>query len=201
MLEENPLLLGYEEDEFKVTGTHFVHFFKYMLDNGSIAEMSGTAFKVYFVIKILSDFENGKTTATQDAIAEKAGISKAQVKRAIDELKDLKYLASERHGRKNTYMIIEHFDTAHKSGTPDGIAKVNYRRGHIQKLVKDIRKQFVKTLNGEEIHGIRDVNITINNIENVNINMANNESDLKDVTVDVDVSPVEELNKLPWKNR
>ena len=71
--------------------------------------MSGSALKVYVIIKTLSGFENGKTTASQQTIADQSGLSVIQVKRAVKELKFLGYLFSERFGRKNTIKLLKKF--------------------------------------------------------------------------------------------
>jgi len=157
-------------DDFRLPGSDFVHVFRYMVENGSIAKMSGSALKVYVVVKILSGFENGKTTASLDDIASQAGLSKSQVQRAVKELKDLGYLFSERFGRKNTYQIIEKIPSVHKSGSPDAIAEIPYRRMGMHDLVQQIRSEVVKKLAGAE--GLRDINIIVNmgTIENININ-------------------------------
>ena len=179
------------EDDFKVTGSDWVHLFRYMVENGSISKMSGSALKVYVIIKTLSGFENGKTTASQQTIADQSGLSVIQVKRAVKELKFLGYLFSERFGRKNTYQIIEKIPAVHKSGTPDAIAEIPYQRSAVQSLVKKIRSEFVKKLTGNE--GIRDVNIIINTgiIENLNINGVESESE----EIQVEFSIVEEFEK------
>jgi len=191
MSEKTPLLPNFEPDHFKVSGSDWVHMFKYMVENGSIAKMSGSGLKVYLVIKILSGFENGKTTKSQQYIGEQAGLSAVQVKRAVKELQGLGYLFIERFGRNNTYQIVEQIPTIHKSGTPNAVAEIPYQRKNINSLVKVIKDEFVKKLSGTE--GIRDVNIIINTgtIENLNINGKETEPE----DVHVEFSLVEEFNK------
>ena len=84
------------EDDFKVTGSDWVHLFRYIIETGSLAEMTGGAWKVYTVIKLLSGFQDGRTTESHNVIGKYAGLSVAQVKRAINELKNLGYLYTER---------------------------------------------------------------------------------------------------------
>lgn len=191
MSNKTPLLTNFEPDHFTVSGSDWVHLFKYMVENKSIAKMSGSALKVYVVIKTLSGFENGKTTASHSVIAEHSGLSVISVKKSIKELKELGYLFSERYGRKNTYQIIEQIPTAHHSGNPNAIAEIPYQRKNMNKLVKVIRDEFVKKLSGTE--GIRDVNIIINTgtIENLNINGVVTEPE----DIQVEFSIVDEFNK------
>jgi DNA-binding Lrp family transcriptional regulator len=190
-MSERLTQLALIEDDFKVSGSDWVHLFRYMVENGSIAKMSGSALKVYVVIKTLSGFENGKTTASQQTIADQSGLSVPGVKNAINELKNLGYLFSERFGRKNTYSIIEQIPTVHKSGTPNAIAEIPYQRANVQSLIRVIKSEFVKKLTGNE--GIRDVNIIINTgvIENLNINGVETEPE----NIQVEFSLVEEFEK------
>lgn len=197
MSSKNPLLTNFEPDHFKVSGSDWVHLFKYMVENGSIAKMSGAALKVYVVIKTLSGFENGKTTASHSVIAEHSGLSVVSVKKGIKELKNFGYLFSERYGRRNTYQIVEQIPTAHHSGNPNAIAEIPYQRKNINSLVKVIRNEFIKALTGTE--NIRDVNIIINTgtIENLNINGVETEPE----DIQVEFTAVEELDNLPWRKK
>jgi DNA-binding Lrp family transcriptional regulator len=190
MIEEKKQL-DLIEDDFKVSGSDWVHLFRYIIETGALAEMTGGAWKVYSVIKLLSGFQDGKTTASHEEIGKYAGLSIAQVKRAIKELKDLGYLYSERYGRKNSYQVIEKIPTAHKSGSPDALAEIPYRRLQVQSLVSKIRSEFLKKLTGSE--GIRDVNIIINNGIIENLNIGGVESEPEDIQVEF--SLVEEFNK------
>jgi len=189
------LIRGFEEDEFRINGSDFIHIFRYMLENGSIAKMSGNSLKVYIVIKTLSGFENGKTTASIEDISISAGLSRSSVLRAIKELKEQKYLFSERFGRKNTYQIIETIPTVHKTGNPQAIAEIPYSRKSINKLVKNIKQEFINKLSGNDsFTGIRDINIILNTGNINNLIIGDNQKEVEE-EINVEFSLVEMFNK------
>ena len=179
-------------DDFQLQGAEFAHVFRSMMDSGSIALMSGSALKVYIVIKILSGFESGKTTASSDLIGEKTGLSRSQVTRAIKELKEQGLLFSERVGRRNTYRIIEKIPAIHKSGTPSAMTEIHYSKKSINKLVSSIKNQIIEKMRGMTVNGDLNIQINFNQIEKVEIH---NPVDAVD-TVQAEFDLVENLQDL-----
>lgn len=188
-------------DDFQLRGAEFAHVFRSMMDSGSIASMSGSALKAYIIIKILSGFEDGKTTAASSFIGEKAGLSRSQVTRAIKELKELGLLFSERIGRRNTYRIIEKIPAIHKSGSPDAMAEIHYSKKSIQKLVGNIKNQIVGQLKGSTIHGDLNIQINFNHIDTVNIKTSSEDIEKENDTLQAEFSLVEEFNKKIGKSK
>lgn len=169
-------------DDFKLSGTEFTHVFRAMMDSGAIAAMSGSALKVYIIIKILSGFDDGKTTASSVQIGEKTGLSRAQVTRGIKELKKQGLLFSERFGRRNTYRIIEKIPAIHRSGIPEAMTEIHYSKRSIQKLVGSLRSQIVEKMKGMTING--DINIQINFNHTDTINLNTDHEDINSVEAD-----------------
>ena len=180
-------------DDFQLKGAEFAHVFRSMMDSGSIALMSGSALKVYIIIKILSGFESGKTTASSDLIGEKAGLSRSQVTRAVKELKDQGLLFSERVGRRNTYRIIEKIPAIHKSGSPSAMTEIHYSKKSINKLVSSIKNQIVEKMRGMTVNGDLNIQINFNQIDKVEIH---NPSDEKMDTIQAEFNLVENLEDL-----
>jgi biotin operon repressor len=177
-------------DDFQLKGAEFAHVFRSMMDLGIIASMSGPALKVYIIIKILSGFESGETTASSEVIGQKAGLSRSQVTRAVKELKGSGLLFSERRGRRNTYRIIEKISAVHKSGSPGAMTEIHYSKKSINKLVGSLKGQIVERLKGTTINGDLNIQINFNHIENINLDLNPEEDSVK-----AEFSFVEEFNK------
>lgn len=183
-------------DDFELQGAEFTHVFRSMMDSGTIATMSGSALKVYIIIKLRSGFVDGKTTSSSAEIGEKTGLSKSQVTRAIKELRDMGLLFSERIGRRNTYRIIERIPAVHKSGSPEAMTEIYYSKKSINKLVSSIKGQIVEKMKGMTVNGDLNIQINFNKIDKVEINNLT-EDDKENLQAEFEI--VEEFPPMPWK--
>ena len=69
------------QNELFSAETTWFHIFRTMIANGDMAKMGPHAFATYCVIKAHTNFSTGRSFPSLELIAEKTGISLAQVKR------------------------------------------------------------------------------------------------------------------------
>lgn len=135
--------------------TQWIHFFRSMVDSGALAQMSGSSLKVYLVIKAHANYRTGIAFPALKTIAEKSGISLAQVKRAIPELESLGYISKSKNGRSNEYLVRETVRIQDDSGNHTGTASWDYRPAMVQETVGDLKD----ALRTQEIGSARIVHI------------------------------------------
>ena len=92
-------------DKTLAVNTQWFHVFKSMIDSGDLANISGSALKVYLVIKSHANFNTGASFPSEHTLSVKSGLSISQVKRNLVELRQLSYLLTEKIGRKNHYVL------------------------------------------------------------------------------------------------
>ena len=95
-----------QQELFKAE-TAWFHIFKTMIDNGDVARMGPYAVTVYLVIKSHTNFATGRAFPALETIAEKSGVSLAQVKRELKTLEKFGYITTEKKGRSNHYTLRE----------------------------------------------------------------------------------------------
>ena len=105
-----------QQELFKAE-TAWFHIFKTMIDNGDVARMGPYAVTVYLVIKSHTNFATGRAFPALETIAEKSGVSLAQVKR---ELKTLERNSGTSRPKKRGGRIITPFGKKSRSGTSRG---------------------------------------------------------------------------------
>lgn len=106
---------------FKAETTWF-HVFVSMVENGDVAKLGPYAVTVYLVIKAYTNWKTGKAFPSIETIAEKSGISQAQVKRSLSLLVDNGYLDKTKMGRKNSYTLREKVTLKDQEGRPTACA-------------------------------------------------------------------------------
>ncbi|HEM7851407.1 helix-turn-helix domain-containing protein [Burkholderia multivorans] len=119
--------------------TQWIHFFRSMVDSGALAKMSGSSLKVYLVIKAHANYHTGIAFPGMKTIAEKSGISLAQVKRAIPELESLGYISKSKNGRSNEYRVREVVRIQDDTGNHTGVASWDYKPSMVQETVDELK--------------------------------------------------------------
>lgn len=145
--------------------TQWFHVFKSMIESGELANISGSALKVYLVIKSYSNYRSGASFPAETTVAEKSGLSISQVKRAVKELRQLAYLSVTKCGRKNHYTLRER--VVIRNGLGDSAAHVtwDYVPSEVTNAVEEL-KNYVQTgqIDGTQIINIQNLQVNINQV-------------------------------------
>lgn len=152
-----------KQGELFTAETTWFHVFRSMIDNGDMAKLSGSAIKVYLVIKAHTNFSTGRSFPAIETISEKAGLSVAQVKRELGTLQDAGYLTKAKHGRNNVYTLREKIEITDEHGRPAAVAAWDYLPGSVREAMADL-KNVVMTgdLGGAQIVHIERLNVQFN---------------------------------------
>lgn len=159
--------------------TQWFHVFKSMIESGELANISGSAIKVYLVIKSHSNYKSGKSFPSEETMAEKSGLSVSQVKRCVKELKELAYLSVTKQGRKNHYMLKEKVSVRNEKGNSTAQVTWDYIPGMVADAVEEL-KNYVKTGHTEktQIIHIENLQLNINQVGNGGVVLNNQVFDL-----------------------
>jgi len=153
-----------EQPELFQAETTWFHVFKTMIDCGDVAKMGPHAVTVYLVVKSHTNFATGRAFPALDTIAEKSGVSLAQVKRELKILEEFGYITKEKKGRSNCYTLREKIELRDEAGRPAAVATWDYLPSSVSAAVADLKNVMV-TGNAE---GARMVHI-----ERLTVNVAN----------------------------
>lgn len=154
---------GKAQAELFQAETSWFHVFKTMIDGGDVAQIGPLAFTVYCVIKSHTNFSTGRAFPALETIAEKSGISLAQVKRELKILEERGYLTKEKKGRSNTYTLREKVGITDEQGRPAGVATWDYLPSSVQAAVADLRRVLVEgDWNGARIVNIERLTVNVN---------------------------------------
>jgi hypothetical protein len=158
--------------------TTWFHVFRAMIYNGDIARMGPYAFTVYCVIKAHTKFSTGDAFPAIETIAERSGISEAQVKRELKSLGEMGYLSKKKIGRQNHYQLREKVQITDERGRPRAEATWDYLPSTVREAVADLKNVLVTgDFAGAKIIQIQNMHIQINNGNN-NINLQIKEESL-----------------------
>lgn len=119
------------------------HVFRAMIENGDLAKMRPNAFAVYCVIKAHTNFSTGRSFPSLELIAEKTGISLAQVKRELATLESMAYVTKEKRGRSNLYQLREKVEIQDQHGRPQAVATWDYLPIGVQAAIADLKNVLV----------------------------------------------------------
>lgn len=162
---------------FKAETTWF-HIFKDMIDSGDMAKLEGSAVKVYLVVKSYTNFSTGRAFPAIETIAEKAGLSEAQVKRCLAALEELGYISKTKEGRRNIYTLREKVQVLDGQGRPAAVATWDYLPSTVGHAVADLKNVLVTgELAGAKIVHIERLNVQVISGTN-NYGIQFNEADL-----------------------
>nr|CRY95704.1 hypothetical protein [uncultured prokaryote] len=153
-------------DLFKAETTWF-HVFVSMVENGDVAKLGPYAVTVYLVVKAYTNWKTGKAFPSIETIAEKSGISQAQVKRSLSSLVENGYLDKTKLGRKNSYTLREKVTLKDHEGRPAACATWDYLPSTVEAARAQL-KRFMLT-------GEHDGKILF--VENLNLNVQVNQGD------------------------
>ena len=78
-----------------------------------------------------------------ETIAEKSGISTAQIKRELKALEGLGYISKEKKGRSNHYTLREKIEIKDESGRPSAVATWDYLPASVSEAVADLKNVIV----------------------------------------------------------
>lgn len=152
-----------QQELFKAE-TAWFHIFKTMIDNGDVARMGPYAVTVYLVIKSHTNFATGRAFPALETIAEKSGVSLAQVKRELKTLEKYGYITTEKKGRANHYTLREKIEIRDESGRPSAVATWDYLPASVSEAVADLKNVIMTG----DTSGARVVHI-----ERLTVNVAN----------------------------
>lgn len=153
-----------QQNELFKAETAWFHIFKTMIDNGDVARMGPYATTVYLVIKSHTNFSTGRAFPALDTIAEKSGVSLAQVKRELKTLENLGYITTEKKGRSNHYTLREKIEIRDDAGRPSAVATWDYLPASVSAAVADLKNVMMSG----DTSGARVVHI-----ERLTVNVAN----------------------------
>lgn len=152
--------------------TQWFHIFKAMIDSGDLAKLPGSAVKVYMVIKAHTNFSTGRAFPAMDTIAEKSGLSLAQVKRELKTLEDFGYINKAKQGRSNVYTLREKVEITDEQGRPAAVATWDYLPSSVQHAVADLKNVLVTgDLAGAKIVHIERLQVNVNHLHDNAVNM------------------------------
>lgn len=142
--------------------TQWFHLFKAMVDHGEVARIGPHAFTVYAVIKAHANYHSGIAYPGIELIAEKSGVSPAQVKRALGVLQAAGLITKTRNGRSNHYTLREKIQVT-EADLLHTVATWDYVPSRTQHAVSELKKAMLSgDFAGTQILNIERPNIQIN---------------------------------------
>ena len=169
-------------DELFHAETTWFHVFRAMIESGDAARLGPHTFALYIVIKSYTNFTTGHAFPRLELLAEKAGMSQAQVKKSIKTLVERGYIAKEKQGRRNVYRLREKIDITDESGRPAAVATWDYLPGTVEAARAELRNFLLEGRNGEPLQyvHIERLSLTIGNLQTGPNSTMVNLGDIKD---------------------
>jgi DNA-binding transcriptional ArsR family regulator len=150
-----------QDDLFQADASWF-HLFRAMVDSGDLARLSGSAVKVYLVVKAHVNHQTGVAFPSHETIGARAGLSVAQVKRTLIELEEAGYLVKEKAGRHNVYRTREKVEILDDAGQPAAVATWDYLPSGVRDAVAELKRVVLTgDLGGANIVNIERLQINI----------------------------------------
>lgn len=142
--------------------TNWFHIFKAMIDRGDVARMGGTVFAIYAVVKSYTNWSTGKAFPGLELIAEKSGVNKRTVIRALSTLEEMGYIVKEQKlGKVNKYRLREQVPIS-QEGRPVAVATWDYMPSIIGEAHAELKNFLATGLDNGRIVNIENLNLTIN---------------------------------------
>jgi DNA-binding IclR family transcriptional regulator len=143
--------------------TRWFHMFRAMIDSGDLARMDGSTVKVYIVIKAHTNLQTGAAFPGVETIAEKSGLSRVQVWRALQVLEAMGYVTKTKQGRHNVYHLREKVNITDGEGQTVAQATWDYLPTLVKDAVADLRQVLASgDLGGAKIVHIDHLYVQIN---------------------------------------
>ena len=145
---------------FEATTTWF-HIFRAMIESGDAGAMGGTVFLIYAVVKSYTNWSTGRAFPSLDLIAEKSGVDRRTVIRALAKLEKAGYIAKEQKlGKANRYRLRERVPIE-QDGRPVAVATWDYLPSVVGEAHAEL-KNFLATGALGQIVAIEHLHLTIN---------------------------------------
>lgn len=142
--------------------TTWFHIFRAMIDSGDAAQMGGTVFLVYAVVKSYTNWSTGRAFPSLDLIAEKSGVDRRTVIRALSKLEKAGYIAKEqKQGKANRYRLRERVPIA-QDGRPVAVATWDYLPSVVGEAHAELKNFLATGLDSGRIVAIEHLHLTIN---------------------------------------
>jgi biotin operon repressor len=139
------------------------HVFRTMFEAGEVARMGCSTFTVYAAIKAYTNLQTGNAFPGVETIAEKCGLSRMQVWRALQVLQEKGYVTKTKRGRHNVYQLREKVSITNGEGHAIAHASWDYIPSLVQAAVADIRQVLLsEELTGAKIVHIEHLHVQIN---------------------------------------
>jgi DNA-binding transcriptional ArsR family regulator len=152
--------------------TQWFHVLKDMIDSGDLARLSGSAVKVYLVVKAHLNLHTGRAFPSRATIAEKAGLSEPQVTRELRSLEELGYITRAKVGRRNEYGLREKIEITDHAGNPAAVATWDYIPGGVRDAVADLRNVLVSgDFEGAKIVKIERLQVNVTHLHDNAVNL------------------------------
>ena len=162
--------------------TTWFHVFRAMVESGDAARMGPHTFALYIVIKSYTNFSTGDAFPRLELLAEKSGMSLAQVKKSIRTLVERGYITKEKQGRRNVYRLREKIDITDDSGRPAAVATWDYLPSTVEAARAELRNFLLEGRSGEPLQyvHIERLSLTIENLQTGPNSTMVNLGDIKD---------------------
>lgn len=145
--------------------TTWFHVFKSMIDSGDVAAMGPHATTVYLVVKAHANYATGRAFPSLDTIAEKSGISLAQVKRELKTLEQHGYITKTKVGRHNEYRLREKVSISDGDGRPTAVATWDYLPSTVKAAMADLKNVLMTgDMAGARVVHIERLQVNVNNV-------------------------------------
>lgn len=142
--------------------TGWFHVFRSLVVSGDLARMGPHAFAVYAVLKSHAHHTTGQAFPGVERVAELSGVSARQVKRELQRLVALGYLAAARRGRSNVYTLRERVEVLDAAGQPAAVASWDYVPASVAAAVADLRRVLVSgQLGGAQLVHIEHLHVQV----------------------------------------
>jgi len=145
---------------FKAETTWF-HVFVSMIENGDVAKLGPYAVTVYLVVKAYTNWKTGKAFPSIETIAEKSGISRAQVIRSLASLTENGYLDTAKVGRKNHYTLREKVTLKDQEGRPAAFATWDYLPSTVEAARAELKRFMLTGEHDGQVLFIETLNLNV----------------------------------------
>lgn len=168
MMKAGSILPVQQGELFEVDASWF-HVFRDFVISGQLASMSGSSTKVYLVIRAYANPASGNSFPSVETIAEKTGLSEAQVKRELVALEQGGHINKRKDGRRNVYQLLDKWPIKN-SATGEVVRRVEVVP-YIPKMVEAITRKLKAAIDNGTIPSSGIINLNLN--MPVTINVAN----------------------------
>ena len=129
-----------EQTELFKADISWFHIFKEMIRNESWARLSGSAAKIYPVIKAFINWESGSAFPSIDTLERYSGVSRPSIVKALKELEKAGLLIkSVTKGKGSNYTLVEKFNVEGADGRPAASVSFDYLPAYVGDAVTELK--------------------------------------------------------------